>query len=146
MTTQPLHDTGEEYTIKNGLSGTYTVALFEDGELSGSGDNLNDSSDIGDITTEPGGSNYAQQSATFSVADLSGDWGIQNDSLIEFNTLDSSRDVDAVALIVNFQSADKGDSSANDHLLGTTTLTQTRNLSDYSSIDYAAGDLTLKIT
>ena len=146
MTTQALHDTGEEYAIKNSLAGvSYDLILFNDGELSGSGDNLSDSSDIGDITTEPTGSGYATQSDTFSAEDIGTNWGITNDSLVSFDTLDSSTTVDSLAIIVNFQSDDTGDGSANDHLLSTGTLTQSRDLSNFSSIDFPAGDIELTL-
>jgi len=65
MTTQ-LHDTGEEFLIDAVFrSDTITkptsvdVSLFNDNT-----DALSDSSDIGDITTEPSGAAFARQTAT----------------------------------------------------------------------------------
>lgn len=140
MTTDILVDIGEEYVIKNGAEGTFEVGVYNDAT-----DGLTDTSDLSDITTEPTNTNYARQSVTFSAADLSGNWGVDNDASFSFDFSDqsTSEDVDAAFVVVNFQSDDAGDGSAQDHLLGTAAMTQTRDIGTATSIDYAAGDLTL---
>lgn len=146
MTTDILVDLGEEQLIKRGLTVSATVGLYNDGT-----DALGDTSDVGDITTEPGNGNYARQSVTLSAADLSGDWGVDNDASFSFDFGDvaqgdaAAQDVDAAFVIVNFQADDTNDSAANDHLVATAALSQTRNTGSVDSIDFGAGDLEITV-
>jgi hypothetical protein len=100
-------------------------------------DGLNDSSDIGGISTEPSGAAYSRQSATFDSADFTvqdnanSNWeAIIADQT--FDTSDSSQDIDAYFVVINFQASDTGDGSANDHLYFTGPLDQ---LYDLNSVD-----------
>lgn len=146
MTTQ-LHDTGEEAILDDFFEESLTkpasvdVGLFNDAT-----DALSDSSDIGNITTEPAGSAYARQSASFGSAftnqDNAGDWETIIDDQT-FDTSDSSQDVDAYFVVINFQSDDTGDTSANDHLLFTGSLDQTYNLNDIDSFTLSGSGLSL---
>lgn len=147
MTTQ-LHDTGEEFVIKDLFRGDQltkpadvTIGLFND-----STDGLGDSSDVGDITTEPTGSAYASQSASFDGSDFSpqdnasGNWEVTIADQV-FDTSDSSQDVDAYYIEVSFQSDDAGDSSANPHLFWTGDLDQTYDLNSVDQFTLSGSGL-----
>jgi hypothetical protein len=145
MTTQ-LHNTGEEFMqtlvfredqISKPASGT--IGLYHDGEVSGdttNGDDLNDSSDVDDITTEPAGSAYARQSAGFDTTDFtvqfsSGDWEAEF-ATQSFDVSDSDQQVDAYFVLVEFQADTTSDSSAQDHLFWTDTLDKAYDLANIS--------------
>lgn len=136
-----LTDLGEEYTIKTNLDGvSLDVGLYNDGT-----DAITDTEDLADITTEPGGSAYARQTDTFTAADLSGDWGIDNDSQLSFDTSDSSQTVDSYFIVANFTAADTGDGSATDHLIITGALSQSRDLSQIDTLNISAGTVGVKV-
>jgi hypothetical protein len=129
--------------MKQGLDGlSVDVLLYND-----STDNITDSDDIGAVTTEPASTNYARQTITLTAADISGDWGVDNDSQFSFDFTDvqpgDAEDVtvDTAMVVHNFQADDTGDASANDHAIATMAMSQQRNTGDVDSIDYAAGDL-----
>lgn len=147
MTQDILVDLGEEYIIKNNFDGaTVEIGLYND-----STDGLTDTSDVGDITTEPANTNYARQSTTVSAADISGDWGVETDSLIEFDfsgvtTGDAEAvDVDTGFFVINFQAEDTADGAATDHLIGNFALSQTRNTGEFDTLEIAAGDATITL-
>jgi hypothetical protein len=146
MTTQ-LHDTGEEFLIDAVFrSDTITkptsvdVSLFNDNT-----DALSDSSDIGDITTEPSGAAFARQTATldsgdFTNSDSGGDWQTTIADQV-FDTSDSNQDVDAYMIIVNFTADDTGDAGATDHLFWTGQLDQTYDLNSVDSLTLSGSGL-----
>lgn len=127
---------GEEFITKNGLD----AVTFDFGLYSDSTDTVTDTDDLAAITTEPTGAAYARQSDPLSAADISGDWGGDNDNQISFDTSDSSQTVDGVFMVANFQATETGDSSANDHLIATAALSQSRDLSQIDTFNIAAGD------
>lgn len=129
-----LHDTGEELVVDILFRvdtvtkpSSLNIGLFND-----STDTLTEASDIGDITTEPAGSAYATTTADLDTSDFtnqdnSGDW----ESVIAdqtFDTSDSTQTVDSYYTTASFQSDDTGDSSANEHLFFTGTLSQDYDL------------------
>lgn len=143
MTQDLLTDLGEEYTIKNGLDAiTVNVGLYND-----STDSLSDSSDVGDITTEPSNTNYSTQSVTFTAADISGNWGVDNDSQFQFDFSDqtTSENVDTAYVSYSFQASDTGDTSANEHLLANPALSQTRDIGSIDTLSVNAGDLQIRL-
>lgn len=149
MTQATLHDVGEEYIFKTGItSQTLTVGLFNKGQ-----DDLSDSDDIGSITTEPNGANYSRQSADFEPTDYSAafndDWGFVNINDITFDVSDSSNTVDSYFITTTFQSDDKGDSSPQLHLISTGYLKKPRNLNDgtrqISSINLPANTIGVRL-
>jgi len=147
MTTDILVDVGEEYVIKNNVDGaTFTFGLYND-----STDGLTDTAVVGDITTEPTNTNYARQTSTVSAADLAGNWGAENDGAFTFDFSDVTtgdpevQDVDAAFVTVNFQSEDLGQGTANDNLIGTFALEQTRDIGQLDIIEVGAGDATLTL-
>jgi hypothetical protein len=133
---------GEEYLIENNANGeTIKVGLYEDAT-----DTLGETSTLSDITTEPAGGSYSRQSDTVTTLQISGNFGFDNDNLITFDTSDSSQTVDAVFVVINFQSDTvAGDASANDNLIGARDLNSTRDLSSVSEVEIAAGDLELTV-
>lgn len=141
MTVQ-LHDTGEEYLMDKLSGESFAVGLYNDGA-----DNLGDASDVGAITTEPTGTSYSRITDTFTSGDMSGDWGIDNDSQLSYNTSDSDQSVDAYFIVVNYASEDAGDGgTATDHLLVTGSLSQPRNLSEIDTLNIAANSVGLKVS
>lgn len=137
-----LTDIGEEWLVENNTNGaTITVGLYNDAT-----DTLTDTSVLADITTEPAGSAYARQSDTVTTTQISGDFGFDNDSLVSFDTSDSSQTVDAAFIVVNFQSDTvAGDGSAQDHLIAAGDLSQSRDLSQVDTLEIAAGDLDISV-
>jgi hypothetical protein len=137
-----LTDIGEEFVAENNLDGTnITVGLYKDAT-----DQLGDGSTLSDITTEPTGGSYARQSTATTSAQISGDFGIDTDNGITFDTSDSSQTVDAAFIVVNFQSDTvAGDGSATDHLIAAGDLSQSRDLSSVSTVEIPAGDLDITI-
>lgn len=136
--TTGLHDTGEEY-YQDELSGEqFDVGLFDD-----STDNLVDSSDVADITTEPSDGNYTRQTGiTFSSADENGDWTLTNDSQVSFDVTDTTGDVDSYFIVVNFDSDDAGDGGTPaDHLLATGSLSQSYALNNLDTLNLSAGGI-----
>ena len=147
MTTQ-LHDTGEEAILDDFFEQSLSKPASVDiGLYNDATDALADSSDVGNITTEPAGSAYARQSASFGTTDFtnqdnSGDW----ETIIAdqtFDTSDSSQNVDAYFVVINFTSDDTGDTSATDHLLFTGSLDQEYNLNDIDSFTLSGAGLSL---
>ena len=133
-----LHDTGEEY-YQDELSGEqFDVGLFDD-----STDNLVDSSDVADITTEPSDGNYTRQTGiTFSSADENGDWTLTNDSQVSFDVTDTTGDVDSYFIVVNFDSDDASDGGTpTDHLLATGSLSQSYALNNLDTLNLSAGGI-----
>jgi len=142
MTQDILVDTGEEFVVKNDLSGvSVDIGLYNDAT-----DNITDTDNLSAITTEPANANYARQSTTLSVADLSGDWGSETGSAITFDFSDvqpgDAEDVtvDTGFFVVNYQSTDAGDGGAADNLFGTFALTQNRQTGEFDELEIAAGD------
>lgn len=139
-------DIGEEYLVEQQPNGdTIIFALYDD-----STDTITETDDVAAVTTEPTGSGYSRQSSAVTTEQLSGsgngDWGYDNDSLVTFDVSDSTETVDHVAYIVNFDSAVAGDGgTAADHLIAVDPLSQSRDLSNYDTIEFAAGDLEHKV-
>lgn len=147
MTTQ-LHDTGEEFimdvlfredTITKPAS--VDIGLFEDGT-----DALSDGNDVTDITTEPTGSAYARQTATLDGADFTnsnsgGDWQTTIADQT-FDTSDSTQDVDAYMVVVNYDSDDAADGgTSSDHFFWTGNLDQTYDLNSVDSLTLSGAGL-----
>lgn len=147
MTTQ-LHDTGEEAILddffEESLSkpANVNVSLYNE-----STDSLSDSDSYADITTEPAGASFNQQSASFGTTDFtnqdnSGDWEtIITDQT--FDTSDSTQTVSAYMVTITFQADDTGDTSATQHLLFTGDLDQNYDLSDIDSFTLSGAGLSL---
>lgn len=132
---------GEEYIARNDLNGvSVEIALFNQAT-----DSLGEDGDLSDITTEPGGANYARQSSSVTAEQISGNYGIATDSQVAFDVSDSTQDVDHCVFIANFQSSVAGDGSANDHVIAVASLSQMRDLSQLDDLNFPAGDLDLQL-
>lgn len=143
MTTQ-LHDTGEEFIIDKVFTGGNAATQVKVGLYNDGTDALTDGSTYSAITTEPAGSNYAQQTATFGTnftnTDNSGNWETQMDNLV-FNTSDSNQSVDSYYVVVNFASDDTGTTA--DHLFFTGSLDQTYDLSSVDEFTLSDSGLSI---
>lgn len=130
-----LTDLGEEYLIKNNLDGdAVDVGLYDD-----STDAISDTNDLADITTEPSSGNYLRQdNVLVEQGDFSGDHGVDNTNKITFDVSGTSGDVDSYFFEVSFQAEDTGDSSAQEHLILTGSLSQTYALSNVDTLEISA--------
>lgn len=146
MTVQ-LHNTGEEfildYTFTDGATrpSDISIGLYDDGT-----DSLTDSDDLASITTEPSGSAYARQTASFpgdfTNSAVSGDWEteIANQT---FSSSNSTQTVDSYFTVVSFNSDDAGDSSTTDHIFFSGSLGSSTDLSGIDSLTVSASGLSL---
>lgn len=111
------------------------AGLYNDGT-----DAIGEGDDYGDITTEPGGSAYG--SHTINLPDdvsfaLDGSNNVQIDIDDQtFDVSDSSQTVDGYYLTAEFQSTvvDDTESSANEHLILTGELSQSRDCSQIDNL------------
>lgn len=143
MTQDLLVDLGEELLIDQGLDGlTVTVGVYNDAT-----DALSDTSDYGDITTEPTNTNYATASVTLSAADISGNWGVDNDGSFTFDFSDqtTSEEVDTFYVTYSFTADDTGDTGDNQHLIANPAMTQTRDIGSIDEINVSAGDVEITV-
>jgi hypothetical protein len=130
-----LTDLGEEWLIRNNLDGaTVSVGLYNDAT-----DSISDSDDLSEINTEPSDGNYSRISnVSVSASDISGDWGIDNDNVVSFNVSLTTGTVDSYFFVANFQANDTGDSSPQDHLVLTGSLSQSYELSNVDTLEVNA--------
>lgn len=137
-----LTNIGEEWYTETALDGaSISVGLYND-----SNDSVAVGNDLSDIT-EPGGSDYSRQSDTVTVLSISGDWGFDNDSTLSFNVGDASMTIDSVAIVASFDSDEAGDGgTATNHLIGTSGLSQSHDLSQVNSLDIVAGEVGITIS
>ena len=130
-----LTDLGEEFLIKNDLDAeSVTVGLYDD-----SVDSIGDADDLAAISTEPSNGNYArQENISLSASDFSGNWGVDNDAKITFDVTDTSGDVDSYFFVANFTASDTSDSSSQDHLILTGSLSQSYALGNVDTLEISA--------
>jgi len=89
-------------------------------------DSISDSSDIGDITTEPTDGNYARQTATLDSSDVTfstsgGD--VRATMSVTFDVTNTTGTVDAIGGVVDFQSdVINSEGSVNPHLIWTADI------------------------
>lgn len=117
-----LTDAGEELIIKRvwtldvSLPLAVTIRLYHDAT-----DNIQDSEDIADITTEPTGAAYGPigrgfGTSEFTASKVNGDWRAEADDC-SYDASDSSQTIDAFFIVAEFQSEDKSDGSETDHII-----------------------------
>lgn len=146
-----LHDTGEEFMLKQSFKPSLltdptdiTFLLYNH-----TTDALADADDISAITTEPDTSgDYARQTISYDGANISftdnasDNWQVEygNSTAIEFQTDSNTQEVDAYGVATSFDSTDAGDGGTPAlHLIHTGDLEQSRNLSNYTSIQINPG-------
>jgi len=129
LTSNGLHDTGEEWAQKSAFrqdtistrDTEIEILLFNDAT-----DSLSDSSDIGDISSEPTSGNYTRQNVTLDTSEWtlsvqSGDLRVQGTP--QFDTTNTTETVDAWAAVVDLQSdVVNSEGSQNPHLLASATF------------------------
>ena len=148
MVSTGYHNTGEEWAHKLAFrtdeivrNTTVEVLLYDDSE-----DNLDDTSDVGDITTEPTDGNYTRQ--TFELDSEDVELSVVDDQLraettVTFDVTDTTGTVDASQTIVEFESDIVAeDTEPNPHFLysslldfGSADLEQFNNLQTTVIID-----------
>jgi hypothetical protein len=136
-----ITDVGEEFFYETNTDGqTVDVGLYDD-----STDALGEADNLAAITTEPSGSSYTRQTDTVTTGLFSGEFGIDNDTELSFDVSDSTRSVDALFIVANFQSDSvAGDASSTDNLIAAGDLSQTRDLSSIDTLTVPAGEVTIQ--
>jgi len=143
MTTDLVGNLGEEFLIETSPDGdSIDYGLYND-----STDALTEGMRLGDITTEPSNANYARQTTTVTTAQLSGDYGFDNDSQLSFDFSDqtTSETIDAAFIVGNFQSGITGDGSGTDHILGNPALSQDRDIGSIDTLTVSAGNASVTV-
>lgn len=155
MSTQ-LHNTGEELILDEFFLGDGSKPTGTDeigfGLYYDASDSLSDSDNRGAITTQPGGSSYAIQYVDFSSTYFTnsydsglngGAWKTVIDSNNEpqFDTSDSSQNVDAYYLIAYFNSDDAG--TEDYQLVFSGDLDQMYDLNSVDTFTLSGGGLSL---
>ena len=141
MVSTGYHKTGAEWAHKFSFrqdtitrDDTIEVLLYDD-----SVDELDDTSDVGDITTEPDDGDYARQTFTLDGEDVDlslVDGQLRAEATVVFDVTDTTGEVDATQTIVDFQSDIVNDESeANPHFLYSATLDfGTADLSQFDNL------------
>jgi hypothetical protein len=137
-----IHKYGEEFFITQNPQVTMDIFLFDDTSES----NWDESSDVGDLTTEPNqtGSGYSRQSVSFTASVANGsDWYLNAANTVSFANLGSftaSKVVTAYGAAYSF-SYDGG--PGGDHIVFTGSLSQSRNLQDFDqlNVDNIGGEI-----
>lgn len=111
------------------------VLLYND-----STDSLGETNNVGDITTEPSGSNYARQSVSIdsSSVTLTEDAGNNYEVVLNqvtFDTSDSSQNVDNYGIVANFDGTDSTGGNNGDNLIITGSLSQSYDLSNVDTLN-----------
>ena len=141
MVSTGYHKTGAEWAHKFAFrqdtitrDDTIEVLLYDD-----SVDELDDASDVGDITTEPTDGDYARQTFTLDDEDVDlsvVDGQLRAEATVVFDVTDTTAEVDATQTIVDFQSDIVNDETeANPHFLYSATLDfGTADLSQFDNL------------
>ena len=142
MVSTGYHDTGEEWAHKFAFrqdtitrDDTIEVLLYDD-----SVDELDDTSDVGDITTEPDDGNYTRQTFTLDGEDVTlsvVDGQLRAEATVTFDVTDTTGTVDATQTVVDFQSdIVNSETEANPHFLYSATLDiGSQDLSNFTSLE-----------
>lgn len=135
-----LMDTGQElltkeFWLEQDLKpADVSVGLYRDDQHPDDtgGQSLETTATLGSISTEPTGESYLRDAipfgSGFSADKPSSNWRAVMDD-VSFDVSDSNSTVNGLFLTGEFQSEDKGDSQANEHLLITIQLQNPRDLS-----------------
>lgn len=144
-----LHIYGEEFFWKLAFTPgevsrptNLKVILYDD-----STDSLTETSDIGDVGTEPTDGNYQRQDIpfdvnTFTVIEENAD-AVADMVDVIFDVINTTGDVDSWAVLGTFQSDRAGDSSANQHILFSGGLDQSYPLSKSDELTVENGGISL---
>lgn len=142
MTQDLLVTIGEEYFLTEVVDGaTLRVGLYNDDT-----DNLNESSNYDEISSEPPNENYETVDTSYTATNIDGNWGVQNDTLKSYDfsdTTDDTVEVDTAFVLANFDSDEAG--TTDWHLIANPSLSQSRKIGSIDTLEIAAGDLQLKL-
>lgn len=137
-----LSDYGEEFVIrKTFLENLGSVTSVEIGLYDDSTDNLSDSDDTGDITTEPSGSAYGKISKDFGTSAFTAQMpGTEVEAIIEDHDFDLSDDdtgsVDSYFLTITFKAnVVSSDSAETTHLVARGALEQSYDLASVDTLN-----------
>ena len=124
-----------DYVFTDGATrpASILIGLYND-----SVDSLSEVNDLSDITTEPSGSTYSRQVASFpndfinTFNGVSNNWEVVVESKV-FDATDSSQIIDSYFMVINFDSNEASDGGVpTDHIFFTGNLDQTYDLSGIS--------------
>ena len=118
-----LFQTGEEFVIRSSIQDS-TLSFDTDLEISlynDATDGLGDDSGPADVTTEPTGDGYARDTITLDSAEITTELNADGNFQFEFedqvfDVEDSTQDVDAYVVFVNFESDVAGDTEISENL------------------------------
>ena len=144
-----LHETGEEFIQKLVWTpseitrpSNLEVLLFDNSE-----DDLTDSSDVEDIETEPTDGNYTRQTVSFDsdgFSILTEDSDSVADMIdITFDVINTTGDVDAFAVIGEFESDRAGDTEPQEHIIFAGGLDQSYPLDKSDELTVENGGISL---
>jgi hypothetical protein len=143
-----LHNTGEEVILRHFFEESVTkpsginVGLYYDSD-----DSFVDGSDVGDISTEPGGPSYSRTPLSFGESSFTAESNTNQNwqvvfSDMTFDTSDSDQSVDAYFCTISFASEETNDgTTAQDHLLFTGSLDQSYDLTQIDSFTLSGAGL-----
>jgi len=135
-------DVGEEWAQKNAWrqdlvtrDTTVEVLVFDD-----STDATSDTSDVGDITTEPSDGNYTRQTVDLDSSDVTlsiDDGNLRATATVTFDMDGTTGSADAWGAVVDFQSdVVNSEGAQNPHLISTATFDKgSQDLSNFTSLD-----------
>ena len=135
-----ITNVGKEYIFDEEQDGdTLTMLLYDQ-----STDELTQSDDLGDITTEPDDSEtYERQDTLISTTAVNSEYGFENDDEVEFDVSTNDETVDFGGYIAEFESSVAGDTEPEEHLIAFGELTETRDLSEFDTLTFVPGDIML---
>lgn len=142
MTQDLLVTIGEEYLLTNVVDNdTLRIGLYND-----TLDAIEEGSNYADINNEPGNSNYSTVDVKFSATNIDGNWGVNNDDMVEFDfsdIQDDSVEVDTAFVLAQFDSTEAGTDDW--HLIANPSLSQTRKVGSIDTLEVGAGEFQLKL-
>lgn len=132
---------GEEFIVRKCfIEDLGTITGVEVGLYDSATDSLGDTSDVGDITSEPTDGNYDRLTFDFGSTDFSAllDSGDVTGFLADhsFDVTDTTGDVDSYFIVVEFQSTVvNSEAGQNKHLIGFGDLEQSYPLGSLDQLD-----------
>jgi len=123
--------------------GSIDILLFND-----STDSLIETSNLSDITTEPGIGDYTRQSVSLDSSDITVSEDASNNYEVEiknltFDTENESQDVDGWGVVANFDGTDSTGGNNGDNLIATGSLSQQYDLSQVDELN--VNDITIEL-
>jgi len=116
--------------------------------LNDSTDSLSETSNVGDITTEPGSGNYTRQTVSLDSSDITvSEDGSNNYEVtiknLTFDTENESQNVDGWGLVVDFDGTDSTGGNNGNNLIATGSLSQQYDLGQVDELN--VNDITIEL-